>query len=145
MQNLTILRLPDVIGPFDETKRLMKYVAWMTSDHIPQPIGFEEKDLQKKLSFVYSLDVVKVILQVIDRPLQTGLQVWNIGCQEQIYLGDFLVAVKDASKSGKEIVHFKGNYECQNFLPSVECGPISITRARTQLDFNPTPLVSYCI
>ena len=132
-----------MIGPFDETKRLLKYVAWLTSDQIPQSIGFEDKDLLKKLSFVYSLDVVRVILQVIDSPLQTGLQVWNIGCEEQIFLGDFIAEVKKASKSGKEIAHFKGSYECHNFLPSVECGPISISKAKTQLDFKPTPLVRY--
>ena len=61
-----MLRLPDVIGPFDETKRLMKYVAWFVSDHITLPIGFEDKDLRKKLSFVHSLDVVRVILQVLN-------------------------------------------------------------------------------
>ena len=48
-----------------------------------------------------------------------------------------------ASQSEKDIVHFKGSYECHNFLPSVDCGPISISKAKTQLGFKPTPLVRH--
>ena len=88
--NLTSLRLPDVIGPFDETQRLQKYVAWFTFDQIKAPIGYEDKDLNRKLSFVYSEDVVKVILKVLDQPAETGLRIWNLACKEQIFLKDFL-------------------------------------------------------
>lgn len=68
LPNLTSLRLPDVIGPFDDTKRVLKYVTWFQTEHISAPIGFEDKDLKKKLSLVYSVDVIKVILRVLDQP-----------------------------------------------------------------------------
>ena len=31
---------------------------------------------------------------------------------------------------------------CEKFYPSVECGPISINKAKSQLDFEPTTLES---
>lgn len=37
------LRLPDVVGPFDETERMMKYVLWF-QNYIQLPIGIEAKD-----------------------------------------------------------------------------------------------------
>lgn len=62
---MVALRLPDVVGPFDETERMMKYVLWFSGLHkVDAPIGFEEKDLNKKLSFVHCDDVVKTIAKV---------------------------------------------------------------------------------
>ena len=64
---LAVLRLPDVVGPFDETERMLKYVLWFTTPEFSEkhPIGFEKKDLRKKLSFVYCDDVTRVVMQCL--------------------------------------------------------------------------------
>ena len=54
---------------------------------------------------------------------------------------EFLFLVKKYTESDKPIVHFKQG-ECHNFLPSVECGPISIAKIEKDLKFIPVPLVS---
>jgi nucleoside-diphosphate-sugar epimerase len=123
--NMVALRLPDVVGPFDCTLRLMKYVLWF-SGPCKAPIGYEDKDFVKKVSFVHSDDVVKTIVKLFQNPLWTGFRVWNIACREQVHLDWLLRKIKECTKSNKEITHFKGNYICHNFLPSVECGPIDI-------------------
>lgn len=119
-----------MVGPFDETERMMKYVLWFSGHHeVKAPIGYEDKDFVKKLSFVHCDDVVKVIAKVFENPSWAGFRVWNIACREQVYLDWLLLKIKEFTKSEKQICHFKSDYICHNFLPSVECGPIDITKA----------------
>lgn len=63
---MVALRLPDVVGPHDETERMMKYVLWFNG-YCKAKIGFEDKDFVKKLSFVHCEDVVKTIAKVFSR------------------------------------------------------------------------------
>lgn len=76
------LRLADVIGPYDESFRLWKYVTWIKTllglqTRLVDPddkarvqarkIKYEQvKDTEKKLSITFSIDVVKTILRLID-------------------------------------------------------------------------------
>ena len=76
------LRLADVIGPYDESHRFWKYVTWMkalyglptrlsaeqTAQVIENKIWYEPKDATKKLSFTFSIDVVKFILAYLEAP-----------------------------------------------------------------------------
>ena len=129
---MVALRLPDVVGPFDETERMMKYVLWISGKHeCDAPIGYEDKDFIKKVCFVHCEDVAKTIAKVYAEPQKwQEFRVWNIACKEHVYLDWLLNKIKECCKSSKKIERFKSDYICHNFLPSVECGPIDITKAQ---------------
>ena len=74
------MRLADVIGPYDETYRLWKYVTWMkallgqstrlSEEQTVQMRGSKIKyevprDVEHKLSFTYSYDVANFITNYI--------------------------------------------------------------------------------
>jgi nucleoside-diphosphate-sugar epimerase len=48
--------------------------------------------------------------------------------------------IKKFTKSKNPITLFEKDYICHNFLPSVECGPISIHKIQAELGFTPMPL-----
>lgn len=81
-----------MIGPFDDSYRFQKYVTWMQNllaDKSFAKLGYEKKDLSQRLSFVYSKDVVKVILELsFDKQEVDGS--FNIACTEQPTLPEFL-------------------------------------------------------
>mmetsp|Transcript_21102 Transcript_21102/g.25959 ORF Transcript_21102/g.25959 Transcript_21102/m.25959 type:complete len:138 (+) Transcript_21102:552-965(+) len=96
------LRLADVIGPYDESWRFWKYCTWIKA-HLGLPtrvtreleaglrakkLWYEvPKDVEKKLSFTFSVDVVKFILASLD---STSGSMWgaetftaiNLACPE---------------------------------------------------------------
>jgi nucleoside-diphosphate-sugar epimerase len=148
-----ILRLPDVIGPFDESYRLWYYIEWIKNLHV-LPLELNEVDLFRKLSFVYSGDIVKIIINTILNELnlftqelgkhQYNNQSFNIACQETISLKellDFLLTQIHFSLSEKE------KFECfkivtneeyaKTYYPSVNFGAISVQKAMNLLDFEP--------
>jgi nucleoside-diphosphate-sugar epimerase len=58
------LRLPDVIGPYDNTERFWCTVRWIReSGKYPMPITADEENI--KLSFVDSLSVAAQIVKLI--------------------------------------------------------------------------------
>ena len=75
------LRLPDVIGEYDDSYRMWKYVEWLkyiksnikgdtsnnnTPSTILKPIiEFDKADIYRRFSLVYSKDIVKVILRLL--------------------------------------------------------------------------------
>lgn len=63
-QNVINLRLPDVLGEFDDTYRLWKYKALIDSG---RPIFISPEMSSVPVSFVYSQDVVETILQILFR------------------------------------------------------------------------------
>ncbi len=60
------LRLPDVIGPFDNTERFWATLEWIKASG-KYPIPLSREDEERKLAFVYSRDVCRFILQLIDK------------------------------------------------------------------------------
>ena len=79
---LTCLRLADVIGPFDETFRFWKYVAWANKQH-EYPMQIDRMACEKKLSFVFSKDVTTVIKKVLNFGYEG---IFNLACREHITL-----------------------------------------------------------
>ena len=65
-----------------------------------------------------------------------------MACKEQIYLREILELIREFTKPKVKIEAFTTGYVCHNFLPSVECGPVSIHKIRKELDFNPCSIVS---
>ena len=86
------LRIPDVLGPFDDSYRMQKYVTWMQMLIDGKPfskLGYEAKDLDFRSSFVFSKDVAKVILDV-SFTNQDVDGVFNLACAEQPNLPELL-------------------------------------------------------
>lgn len=79
---LTCLRLADVIGPYDETFRFWKYVAWALKSQ-ECPMHLDRMASEKKLSFVFSKDVTTVIKKVLYTHSEG---IFNLACKEQITL-----------------------------------------------------------
>ena len=137
-----MLRLADVIGAYDESFRVWKYVTLLSDpEYSSVKVGVELKDTLTKLSFTYSSDVVRVIQACMasDLGVQSAI---NIACYEMVTLLEFLVMTKEFCGSQKKIDVVEQNTYCIKFLPSVDCGPINISKAAKMINFKPTPLVS---
>lgn len=79
------LRLPDVIGPFDDSYRLQKLALWMKMVMDGKPcnrLGYEERDLQQPLSFVFSKDVAAVVMRIIEGKVKADSGEFNLACDE---------------------------------------------------------------
>jgi nucleoside-diphosphate-sugar epimerase len=142
--NYLILRLPDVIGPRDNTDRFFNYFLWLRTHkdsgiplHLNQTKG-------KRLSFVHCSTVAAVICESIDITLPGASidfngeikhkiknRVFNLadGVDEGIPLKEFLTLMGKAM--GIPEVTFKEGAceEINTYYPSTTRGPISSKKA----------------
>ena len=148
-----ILRLPDVIGPFDGTYRLWLYIKWILFNQ-QYPIHLDSDSETKKLSFVYSEDVVEVLYKIAKKMQSTeddyvesfirkiNKKSINLCFNETLTLKEFLDVI--CTRMQADNVKFLPEKELYKsghfFLPSVECGPISNELAKELFDFEPTEL-----
>jgi nucleoside-diphosphate-sugar epimerase len=145
------LRLPDVIGPFDSSGRFWAYLIWLKSnkDH---PIHLNKNFEIRNLSFVFSQDVSKILFQLLDRIKHNpdaaswlskiNGESFNLAFEEKISLKAFIEKI--AGMIGVDKVNFIDEKKLVKagkfFYPSVECGPLNISKAKTQLGFVPSKL-----
>lgn len=133
-QSLLILRLPDVIGPFDDTYRLWMYCEWLKSGNdVYVPPG------NIKLAFVYSEDVVEFCLGLVCNVPRGCKETLNVLCDEQVGLQEFLRIVADCLECELRVAN---TCSPRTFYPSVEYRtvPLSGERAKRMFGFKPTPL-----
>ena len=131
------LRLPDVIGPFDDTLRLWRYKLWIDSG---VPIYQNPRRTRRSATlanFVFSGDVVSVIYHILREGVWVGHKgAINLACHEQVTIGDLLGMIKPdfATTDDKK---FKAE-----FLPSVDyrTQPLDLSKAVNLVKWNPTPL-----
>jgi len=143
-KNYYFLRLPDVLGTYDESYRLWYYIEWVKYSHI-NPIEVEKEDLYRKLSFVEKEDVIDLIIRIVfnkyEKTLDFSLcanQEYNLGCAENITLMDLLDFI-----SSKLNIKYQFEVKEQNALtyyPSVTFGPVCIDKAINILNFKPRKL-----
>ncbi|EAR95790.2 NAD-dependent epimerase/dehydratase (macronuclear) [Tetrahymena thermophila SB210] len=133
-----ILRLPDVIGPFDDTGRFWAYMKWITEFN-KNTLYMDDEANNLKMSFVYSQDVADICLKLINMPKDNILhKSYNIACEEVITLKQMIEQI--AKIMDIKLVNIKNTDNASKFYPSVDCGPIDITLAKQMLGWNPTPL-----
>lgn len=137
-KNYIILRLPDVIGEFDESYRLWYYIIWLKYTEI-KPIEFEEIDLFRKLSFVLRDDIVHVIVELILNNAKEWNQEYNLACEENITLKE-LIDYISSKLNIKDYKYIISDSYAHTYYPSVTIGPISIEKAKQMLNFTPTSL-----
>lgn len=155
------LRLPDVIGPFDDTYRLWSYWHWLQAASSgkadpPQVMrlsrspkrqrqedDIKEIPLDPPLAFVYNRDVARFIVGLIGAQQPAAAKQFdavNLGCLQQLPLPEFLNALASVSEvSG--LLPFETSSRPRTFLPSVK-RPwlLRCQHASDTYGFTPTPL-----
>ncbi len=147
------LRLPDVLGPYDSTGRYWSYLLWLQkmSDW---PVHSKHESRSKKLSFVFSEDVVGLILRLISKAAEAEFihsihgNAFNLAFEENPTLNELIQAIADSVQLGR--VNFieetslekisKSDKKGKFFYPSVYCPHLDITKAKKTLHWKPTPL-----
>ena len=144
-----ILRLADVLGPKDSTDRWWQYQTWLklaiqTNTRVQLPIAYKDKPL----SFVYVKDVSKMISKIVfgmtpEELKNIANQPFNLACQETPTLDQLICdihRVVNGGTSGSESVSYHSDSEdVRQIYPSVERGPIDISKATALLGWDPTP------
>ena len=139
-----MLRLPDVIGPRDNTIRFWKYYLWVKlhrmigSLHIPLYVR------EKPLSFVYSYDVGNLIASLVDPNFnRSGVfnQAYNLAFKENITLKRFFSILGNFNNDSLIKFDEANSAQLTSGFPSVTRGPVDISLAIKQLDWSPTNIV----
>lgn len=148
------LRLPDVIGPFDRSGRFWAYMLWLKASR-ETPVHMNKYSDLRLMSFVFSEDVCKVVLGVLEvlRERGEGMESFlgevdgesfNVCFDGHLTLKGLLFKIArvmgiDESKIGmvdeKDLIK-SGKF----FYPSVECGPITNKKAKKMLGFKCTEI-----
>jgi len=155
------LRLPDVIGPFDDTYRLWSYWHWLqaAAEGKTDPPQVKKRSRSPKrqrresdgkeipsdppLAFVYNRDVARFIVGLIGSQQHASAKQFdavNLGCLQQLPLSDFLNTLAAVSQvSG--LSPFVASDKPRTFLPSVN-RPwlLTLQHASDAYGFAPTPL-----
>ena len=139
-----ILRMPDVIGPRDTTYRFWIYQTWVKlGPHLkdfPAMLPAFLKDYE--ISFAYSEDVAKTILEILTMGPQIRDQALNLAYQDTATMGQLLEDIQEALgvKVGENLGYWPGNYQENFYLyPTIRRGPVDVTKAESLLGWTPTP------
>ncbi len=140
---VTVLRLPDVIGPRDPTGRFWATLLWARSQ---QPLVFPAAAAVggQVLSIVFSEDVVTWLLAVLAQGPAWAGGVYNLACSERPTLLEFTWMVADAmdgAGSATLVPCADPDADTCDYYPSVTCGPLSLAKAvAASPAWQPTPL-----
>ena len=143
-----ILRLADVIGPKDSTNRFWQYHLWveMATSHKDISVLIPKKYEGCPLSFVYSKDVAKLVTKIVnmDKESRTAIcnEAYNLACSENIHLVEVIRTIEKSLglQQSKPYVTFDEGEQVPQIYPSVDRGPVDITKAIDRLHWSPTPL-----
>eukprot|EP00931_Biecheleriopsis_adriatica_P016868 TRINITY_DN12298_c0_g1_i1.p1 TRINITY_DN12298_c0_g1~~TRINITY_DN12298_c0_g1_i1.p1 ORF type:complete len:420 (+),score=74.35 TRINITY_DN12298_c0_g1_i1:35-1261(+) len=129
------LRLPDVIGPYDDTLRLWAFWHWLRAGPESPPqvrqapalkrarVGEDQgaSSEEPPLAFVYSRDVARFIAALVhaEKPCGLRFDAVNLGCDEQLPLRDFLGLLAFASGLSRQPA-LAAVERPKSFLPSVD-------------------------
>eukprot|EP00439_Symbiodinium_sp_Y106_P059488 s4384_g8.t1 len=154
------LRLPDVIGPFDDTLRLWAYWHWLRAGADscrPQvrksPAKRARLEAQATtqsfddppLAFVFSRDVARFLAGLVGKSLHKPFDAVNVGSDLQVPLRDFLELLSKASNPGQGqadgSILLDEVDRPRSFLPSVERPlPLDFRHLKQAYGFDSTAL-----
>jgi len=130
----TILRLPDVIGPWDNLGSQMR----LQQDLIDgTPVGTKIGAVCGRISIIGATDVSRAILAVLHAPQKANGRTLHIACSEKATFEQYVRLV--AGHLGVEPVldpHLEAD------MVTVDIGPISNAAALATLEWTPTSLSS---
>lgn len=136
------LRLPDVIGPRDNTYRWWIYQLMIRLyPHLNSDIKLPRSFCEKPLSLVHSDDVAEVIFDLCSQNPEKFAhgKAYNLAFKENPSLFELL----DLMKSELEMPDVPvtcGEEPGVHLYPSVTLGPVNTSLAERELSWNPTPL-----
>ncbi|OWF35330.1 uncharacterized protein LOC110443058 [Mizuhopecten yessoensis] len=134
-----LLRLPDVIGPRDNTYRWWMYQMWLKlSGYLERQISIPKFLLNQKLSFVYSLDVADMLVQLTDSDLKNFDNAYNLGTDEMPTLLEVLESMRKHLRVENIPIPVNDSNDAIYLFPSVKLGPIDSSKAKTLLNWRPT-------
>jgi nucleoside-diphosphate-sugar epimerase len=133
------LRLPDVVGPRDNTYRWWIYQLWIRlADFTDKRLAVPKYLWNQPMSLVYVYDVADVISDCITSGEDIYNNAYNLALTETPTLVQLLHGVMNSLEV--EDVDIIENSEEEGFhlFPSVKLGPLDTTKARRLLNWNPT-------
>ena len=135
------LRLPDVIGARDNTRRCLAYQLWLlTHFALGVPLFVSDWLKTQKLSLVLSDDVAKAVANIVVRNDSSVMdRAYNLAFVETCTLAELLRMIADCM--GMTDFEMSTRSPARSYLfPSVTRGPVNISAAQHKLDWHPTPL-----
>ena len=135
------LRLPDVLGPRDNTGRWWTLILWLrTHRDITGPLHIPPYIENQPISLVYSVDVAKLIIRLMGIDGEVLNTSYNVAFAETLTLEELLDALAKRLSISK-VDYVKGDNATVNFgIPSVSKGPIDVAKAMEALNWKPTSL-----
>ncbi|XP_046561287.1 uncharacterized protein LOC124270260 [Haliotis rubra] len=134
------LRLPDVIGPRDNTYRWWIYQMWIKlSKYLEKPVSVPARFLNKPISLVYSQDVARFIGLLLQPNPEWLDQAYNLAFKETPSLLDVLTDMKMALNMTDLTIKTHTGEDAMYLFPSVRQGPVDISKAVDVLGWDPTP------
>ena len=135
-----ILRLPDVIGPRDNTFRWWLYQLWVNlNEYLDRKLSVPRKFLNQPMSFVFVDDVADAILNCTSVYSELSNEIFNLAQDEMPTLVEFLHILMDSLEI-EDISISEDDSENPFFLfPSVTSGPVDTSKAKMKLGWKPTP------
>ena len=142
------LRLADVIGPRDTTERWWQCQLYLhVATALREPVFIPKQLDGRRLSFSYVNDIAAVVQHLICLPDVELRSVvndsYNIGCVDTITTQGLYEAIQRLLFRGETTFRFTKDSECvPQLYPSVERGPVDVTKACVKLRWNEiaTPL-----
>ena len=132
-----VLRLPDVIGPRDNSLRFWTYQLWLrVHEAIEHPVHLPSGVSKVQFSLVHVQDVANAVERVLDVGEQVHDQAFNLGFKEHLTLRTFLSDLADKLEVKDVQLHYDEETSWYTY-PTVTKGPLNITKARTLLKWEP--------
>ncbi|EDO45925.1 predicted protein [Nematostella vectensis] len=129
-----------ILGPRDNTDRFWFYFIWVKfQDVLKRPVNYPPYLQGRKLSFVFSEDVAILMNHLPYLPDNVFNQAYNLACKEMVTLEEFIKLLGE--HVGVPDVQFdKVEERGATYFPSVQRGPLNITKAEKMLPWKPTAL-----
>ncbi|GAB1607278.1 uncharacterized protein LOC115213970 [Argonauta hians] len=135
-----IYRLPDVIGPRDNTYRWWLYQLWMKlRTYLERPVSIPANLVKQEISLVFVEDVADTIVQSVTGGEDIENEAYNLAMEETPTLYEMLDDMKNSLNLTDLNIFVEPLTSSSVYLfPSVKLGPIDITKAKAKLNWNPT-------
>lgn len=134
-----VLRLPDVIGPRDNSFRFWTYQLWVqTHKAIAHPVHVPDSVADLKFSLVHVEDVAEAIVNILDAGNKVYDQAINLAFEEEFTLRKLIEAIAKKKKVDLESLQFFTDDDLAWYTyPTVSKGPLDTRKAKDLIEWNP--------
>ena len=146
--NFVCLRLADVIGPGDATERWWQLQLWLNAClNLGLSLNLPSSLQGKSLSFVYVKDVAQLVVDLVMIAHSGGSshilnQSYNLAFREKVTLHQLLLLMNsELSKEEHIDIEYSDDAAIPQYFPSVERGPVDVSKATELLNWRPTSLM----